>query len=150
MEQPKSQSAVSSGTAQLGIENDSSRVNEKGAGGKTTVNSLTKKRRSNQPSYEIFQKTQVIVQKLIQKMLRLIWNSHSLFLDSWSNDNDRDSSREMISSPIRAEMRTGLRLAKNGQYQLDLSDKELQNNFVKWLDMLADQNEVSFQQVHLF
>ena len=119
---------------------------------KTRVNSLTKKRRSNQPAYQIFQKnagdsTETDTEDPVTDL-----EQSFIVLDSWTNDNDRDSSRELIlgsSSPIRAEMKTGVRQAKNGQYELDLSDKELQNNFVKWLDMLADQNEVRLQQMHL-
>ena len=66
-------------------------------------------------------------------------------LDSWTNEKEtpRVAENKSIRSPIRAVMRTGMHLAKTEQYKLDLSDENLQNNFVKWLDILADQNGVS-------
>ena len=67
-----------------------------------------------------------------------------IVLDSWTNEKESscDAVNKPVKSPIRAVMRMGMNLAKNGQYELDLSDEKLQNNFVKWLDILADQNQV--------
>ena len=152
MEQPISQTA-GSGSAQIGTgnEDDSSHANKQEAD-KTQTEQFDQEKEVQSASLPDLPKnagdsTETDTEDPVTDL-----EQSFIVLDSWTNDNDRDSSRELIlgsSSPIRAEMKTGVRQAKNGQYELDLSDKELQNNFVKWLDMLADQNEVSLQQMHL-
>ena len=137
MEQPRNQTAES-GSTEIGTENEDT-LNQamKTDAGKTQGGQSNKTKEFPNTAGDSTDETPTDAEDTVTDL-----EQSFIVLDSWTNDNDRNSSQERIfgsTSPIRAEMRTGVHQAKNGQYQLDLSDKELQNNFVKWVDMLADQ-----------
>ena len=148
MEQPRNRNAESGNTEIVTENEDESKHATKTGAGKTQGGQSNKTKEFSNTAGDSTDETPTDAEDPVTDL-----EQSFIVLDSWTHDNDRNSSQERIlgsTSPIRAEMRTGVHQAKNGQYQLDLSDRELQNNFVEWVDMLADQNGVSLQQVHLW